>query len=150
MPRRVTRGEFIGPAAATAAIAGAAVRPPALSAQPSNLMNTLAERYAKLVLAVGQHDADYVDAFYGPPEWKAESEHHKRPVREIDAGAARLIDQIPAVAAAERHDELAVLRREYLRRQLEALRARLRMLEGTKLTFDEESRALYDAAAPIP
>ena len=30
-------------------------------------MNTIAERYVKLVLAVGQHDADYVDAFYGPP-----------------------------------------------------------------------------------
>ena len=29
-------------------------------------MNTIAERYVKLVLAVGQHDADYVDAFYGP------------------------------------------------------------------------------------
>ena len=32
-------------------------------------MNTLAEQYVRLVLAVGQHDADYVDAYYGPPEW---------------------------------------------------------------------------------
>src|SRR5258707_3826507 len=105
---------------------------PTSQRKDSFAMNRAAESYVKLVLAVGQHDADYVDAFYGPPEWKAESEHHKRPVREIDAGAARLIDQIPAVAASERHDELAVLRREYLRRQLEALRARLRMLEGAK------------------
>ena len=29
-------------------------------------MNALAERYVKLVLALGQHDADYVDAYYGP------------------------------------------------------------------------------------
>ena len=28
------------------------------------------------------------------------------------------------------------------------LRARVRMLQGTKLTFDEESQALYDAVAP--
>ena len=28
----------------------------------------VAERYVRLVLAVGQHDADYVDAYYGPPE----------------------------------------------------------------------------------
>ena len=34
-------------------------------------MNALAERYVKIVLALGQHDADYVDAYYGPPEWKA-------------------------------------------------------------------------------
>ena len=41
----------------------------AVAAQPipSTPMNTIAERYVKLVLAVGQHDADYVDAFYGPP-----------------------------------------------------------------------------------
>jgi hypothetical protein len=131
-----------------AAVSTAAIAPPREQARTLP-MNSIAEHYVKLVLAVGQHDADYVVAFYGPPEWKAEAEHHKRPIREIDADAARLIDQIPAVAAAERHDELAVLRREYLRRQLEALRARLRMLEGAKLTFDEESRALYDAAAPI-
>ena len=34
-------------------------------------MNALADRYVKLVLAVGQHDAAFVDAYYGPPEWKA-------------------------------------------------------------------------------
>ena len=35
-----------------------------------------------------------------------------------------------------------------MKRQLEALRARVRMLRGVKMTFDEESRALYDAVAP--
>ena len=33
-------------------------------------MDDLAEHYVKLVLAVGVHDADYVDAYYGPPEWR--------------------------------------------------------------------------------
>ena len=33
-------------------------------------MNSAAETYVKLVLAVGEHDSDYVDAFYGPPEWR--------------------------------------------------------------------------------
>ena len=37
-------------------------------------MDTIAEQYVKLVLAMGQHDADYVDAYYGPPEWKKEAE----------------------------------------------------------------------------
>jgi len=45
-------------------------------------------------------------------------------------------------------DDLVALRRDYLKRQLEALRARVRMLEGEKLSFDEESKALYDAVAP--
>jgi hypothetical protein len=111
-------------------------------------MNTIAERYVKLVLEVGQHDADYVDAFYGPPEWKAEADKHKVPLRQIDANAQRLIGEVPPLSTADRRDELVVLRREYLLRQLGSLRARVRMLEGAKLTFDEESQALYDAVAP--
>ena len=42
-------------------------------------MNTLAEQYVRLVLAVGQHDADYVDAYYGPPAWRTEAEAAKLP-----------------------------------------------------------------------
>jgi hypothetical protein len=109
-------------------------------------MNTIAEQYVKLVLAVGQHDADYVDAFYGPAEWKTDAARQRVPLAEIDATAARLGTAISDVG--EDGDELARLRREYLRRQLEALRARVRMLQGAKLTFDEESQALYDAVAP--
>jgi hypothetical protein len=41
-------------------------------------MNAVAERYVHLVLALGQHDPDYVDAFYGPTEWKAQAENEKR------------------------------------------------------------------------
>jgi len=122
----------------------------AVAAQPipSTPMNTIAERYVKLVLALGQHDADYVDAFYGPAEWKTEAERRKVPLREIDAAAERLIADIPAPTDADRRDELASLRRDYLKRQLEALRTRVKMLEGAKLTFDQESKALYDAVAP--
>jgi arylsulfatase A-like enzyme len=111
-------------------------------------MNTIAERYVKLVLALGQHDADYVDAFYGPPEWKIDAERQRQPLSAIAAAAEQLIVAIPELSDADRRDELVVLRRDYLKRQLEALRARVRMLDGVKLTFDEESQALYDAAAP--
>jgi len=122
----------------------------AVAAQPipSTPMNTIAERYVKLVLALGQHDADYVDAFYGPAGWKTEAERRKVPLRDIDAAAERLIADIPASTDADRRDELASLRRDYLKRQLEALRTRVKMLEGAKLTFDQESKALYDAVAP--
>jgi hypothetical protein len=111
-------------------------------------MNTIAERYVKLVLAVGQHDADYVDAYYGPAEWKTEAERNKMPLADIQAAATRLIADIPAVSDADRRDELIVLRHDYLKRQLDALVARVRTLQGAKLSFDEESQALYDAVAP--
>ena len=110
-------------------------------------MNTISERYVKLVLALGQHDADYVDAYYGPSEWKADVEKGKLPLEAIANEADRLIEEVrrfPAIGA----DERTALRQPYLARQLEALRARVRMLTGTTLTFDQESKALYDAVAP--
>ena len=58
----------------------------------------IAERYVKLVLALGEHDADYVDAYYGPPEWRKEVETSKRPVSEIDREAADVLKQVTARA----------------------------------------------------
>lgn len=112
-------------------------------------MNDIATSYVKLVLAVGQHDPDYVDAFYGPPEWKQEAEAKKRPMNEIRGEAESLLAALGEQPAATGKDaELLRLRHEYLTRQLQALAARVDLLAGKKMTFDEESKALYDAVAP--
>ena len=109
-------------------------------------MNGIAERYVKLVLALGQHDADYVDAYYGPPEWKKEAESGKVPLDDIAARAKTLLDDVAKTPGSKVENEQ--LRHTYLERQLSALAARVRMLKGERLSFDEESRALYDAVAP--
>ena len=44
-------------------------------------LSPVAERYVHLVLALGQHDPDYVDAFYGPAEWKTQAEKRSRLMR---------------------------------------------------------------------
>lgn len=112
-------------------------------------MVDIAEQYVRLILAVGQHDADYVDAYYGPPEWKAEvSARGKRTLDDLLAEARRLIAMVPQPALVGERDPLVPLRLEYVRRQLQAVEARLRMLRGETFTFGEESRALYDAVAP--
>ena len=110
----------------------------------------LAERYVRLVLAVGQHDADYVDAYYGPPEWRKEAEAQKVPLPDIETRAAALESDIGKASLPSSKDdaELWRLRKQYLVRQLQALRARVSMLQGRKLTFDQESLSLYDAVAP--
>jgi hypothetical protein len=122
-----------------------------LSAQvPPDPLRSVAEQYVKLVLAVGQHDGDYVDAFYGPAEWRSEAETAKQPLPAIDQAAAAVEKELAGVVvkppAADA--ELWGLRRQYLARQLAALRSRVAMLQGKRLTFDEESLALYDAVAP--
>ena len=118
-----------------------------LSAE-NDAMNALAERYVKLVLAVGQHDTDYVDAYYGPPEWRKEADAAKPPLATIDGEAVAVLASLAATTPAATAEELLRLRHRYLTRQLEALRARVSMLQGMKLSFDEESKALYDAVAP--
>jgi len=117
---------------------------------PADPFRVLAERYVKLVLAVGQHDPDYVDAYYGPPEWRKEAEGTKVPLPDLAKRAKDLLADATTIStpATGKDAELWALRRQYLERQLSALRARLDMLQGKRLTFDEESRALYDAVAP--
>src|SRR5439155_27275249 len=113
-------------------------------------MNAIAERYVRLVLALGQHDPDYVDAFYGPADWKTEAEQQKKSLDAIGTEAAKLsvtLTETP-IAPGSADSNLRLLRREYLHKQLAALAARVRMLKGEKLKFDDESRALYDAVAP--
>jgi hypothetical protein len=120
---------------------------PRTSAQgTSNDMDRVAESYVKLVLAVGQHDPDYVDAYYGPPAWK-EADARKRPLSELRTEAAGLIEELRAHPAPS-PDEMVRLRHQYLTRQLESMVARIDMLSGKRLSFDEESKALYDSVAP--
>ena len=113
-------------------------------------MNALAEGYAHLVLALGQHDPDYVDAFYGPAEWKTQAEKEKKSLDQIGREAGKLsatLTETP-IAPGTFESDLRRLRREYLHKQLSALAARVQMLKGQKLKFDDESRVLYDAVAP--
>jgi hypothetical protein len=115
----------------------------------TSTMNTLAERYVRLVLALGQHDADYVDAYYGPAEWRQDAEAAKLPLADIGSRARTLSDDIASAPAPASADEFTRLRHEYLARQVAALRTRVDMLAGRRLAFDEESKALYDAVAPV-
>ena len=107
----------------------------------------VAERYTRLVLALGQHDRDYVDAYYGPPAWQQEETAAKRPLTVIGAEADSLLRVLPGLAPRS-GDEVVRLRHRYLTRQLEALRARVAMLGGQRLSFQDEARALYDAEVP--
>ncbi len=117
------------------------------SLEEASDMDAIAESYVKLVLAVGRLDADYVDAYYGPQEWRDEIKAAARPTfADLTSDVRGLIERIGAVA--EPADEILALRRRYLATQLHAVEARLRMLAGETLSFDQESQQLYDAVAP--
>ncbi|MFN2387066.1 MAG: hypothetical protein ABR576_12435 [Thermoanaerobaculia bacterium] len=138
-------------AAAALALASAWSCAPAGTAPPDSSnslqrMDGAAEKYVKLVLAAGEHDADLVDAFYGPAEWRKEAKAAKRSLSDLRRDADALASELQGMPAQK--EEMHELRRRYMTRQLAAVTARLEMLSGTRLSFDEESRALYDAVAP--
>lgn len=109
-------------------------------------LNQIAEHYVKLVLAVGQHDSTYVDAYIGPPSWQTEAQQSPAiPLSDLSAQADALLQQADALPTPPR-DQLE--RQEFLRLQLHAVRAFIAQLSGNKLPFDAESKALYDAVSP--
>lgn len=97
-----------------------------------------------LVLALGQHDGDYVDAYYGQEEWRTAAEQAAMPLEEIRSAGEELLEELDALVATD--EEIG--RRRFLATQTGALVARTRMLLGETFSFDEESRLLYDAVAP--
>ncbi|MCM2314222.1 MAG: hypothetical protein NDJ92_03600 [Thermoanaerobaculia bacterium] len=109
-------------------------------------LDAAAKEYVRLVLALGEHDADYVDAWYGPAELRDAVRAEAKSVESIRREAGALLGRITALPRPDA--EIDRLRLDYLRTQTSALGARAAMLSGTTLTFDEESRALYDAIAP--
>jgi hypothetical protein len=130
---------------ALALVAGCMTPPRAPSAvQP---LSEISDSYVKLALALGKHDADYVDAYYGPPEWKAAADSSSVPLPAIRDRAAALRATLATIPDAGL-DDMSRLRREYLDKQLRAMGARVDFLEGKRLSFDEESRVMYDAVAP--
>ncbi len=110
-------------------------------------MNSIAQIYVKLVLAVGQHDADYVDAYHGPSGWMDEAQSARKSLKQIHIEAGEIAEALRAQKPGL-SNESEELRFHYLAGQLESLMARVEMLQGKRFSFDEESKALYDAVAP--
>ena len=74
------------------AFATAGVAQQRAAADRSDAMSKIAHDYVRLVLALGQHDKDYVDAYYGPADIKKASgrrEAHARRDRHVGRRARR-------------------------------------------------------------
>lgn len=112
--------------------------------------NTVAEDYVKIVLEVGLYDSYFVDAYYGPEEWKPEPlENEEAKIPESDfLNRIQLLNEMLLSISVEDLEENQKLRHIYLTKQLKAVKGRVEMLAGKIFTFDEETQALYDVVTP--
>lgn len=76
---------------------GAAAQQRGAPAPTTDPMATISREYVRLVLALGKHDADYVDAYYGPPELKREAEAANLSLDAIGTGAGALLERVKGV-----------------------------------------------------
>lgn len=112
-------------------------------------MDIIAESYVKLVLEIGLYESDYIDAYFGPQDWKPSEENREDPFpkERLILKVNELIEKINSVE--ERGLPIIKQQRKMvIFKQLIAARAKIEMLSGEKYTFDEESFFLYDAVAP--
>lgn len=110
-------------------------------------LDAVARRFVVLALAFGEHDANFVDAYYGPDSLKTAAESETLDVSTIRASAESLLVVIGEGAPIAK-DTLVRMRHANLRGQLTAMVARARFLEGDTLSFDAEAQALFGATPP--
>lgn len=111
-------------------------------------MNAVAEGYVKLVLEVGKYDPNFVDAYYGPKEWKPKEENlpfDSTAFTKLIVSADSLLNDLEQLSEYSA-TELETLRYRYLYKQLFAVKTKIIVLNGSILPFDLESRAFYDVS----
>jgi hypothetical protein len=100
-------------------------------------LNEIAEGYVRAALALDRHDPGFVDAYFGPPEWKEEAAGGDA-VSPVD-----LDDQVADLRTALAGHDATFPRVAFLAGQLGAIATRLRMLAGESLSFVDEVEGLY-------
>jgi hypothetical protein len=104
-----------------------------------NVDQECGERFVRLALAIDEHMPGYVDAYFGPEEWKAQAKQDgKVPLSALTDRTQQLAADISQV-----HD-LSPQRRDYLVRHITAMQMSLRLLGGEKVSLADEVEALYD------
>lgn len=111
-------------------------------------LDSLATQYVRLGLTIGQYDADFVDAYYGPDSLKPETAPDAAfPKDSLLAATSSLIQQLN-VFDSTANDTLAK-RAAWIKAQLKAFERRIRIFSGESASFDDESKDLYGVTAPV-
>ena len=110
-------------------------------------INSLAEKYVRLGLVIGQYDPDFVDAYYGPDSLKpAQAKSVVFPKDSLLNEVNNLIGQLGKIAPG---NDTVKIRANWIRKQLVAFGRRIKIFSGELKSFDEETKDLFDVQAPV-
>ncbi|MEP2102642.1 MAG: hypothetical protein ABJP02_03720 [Parasphingorhabdus sp.] len=104
-------------------------------------LDAIASDYVQLTLELGEQEAGYVDAYYGPADWAAAAKAKPRDMRELGNGIVDLMLRLDALPASD--DTLVEARKRFLSAQLEAALTRHAMMQDEVFPFAREAKGLF-------
>ncbi|RYD83822.1 MAG: hypothetical protein EOP61_40940, partial [Sphingomonadales bacterium] len=102
-------------------------------------IDEIARAYVALVLEIDAHESGYVDAYFGPAEWRAAARANPRERQQLKTDADTL-------AAALRHlpaSDADTSRARALLARVASARFRLDMIDGKRVKFADEAERLF-------
>jgi hypothetical protein len=114
----------------------------------SQRLDRISADYVKLTLEAGTHEAEYVDAYYGPADIKSAAEAAPHNLVYLAYFAGLLKSEIGELTPRSDISSLERRRALALRGMFVAAETRLQMLQGKKFSFADEAKGQF-ATAPI-
>ncbi len=109
-------------------------------------IDSLALDFVKLALQLGRYDKNYIDSYFGPENLRKQAEADSLPLNEIILAADSLghcFDELDTTG----FNDIRHMRARHLRKLIESLKARAEIVNGADYSFDDQSKALYDAVS---
>ncbi|HOY76302.1 MAG TPA: hypothetical protein PLN33_00765 [Hyphomonadaceae bacterium] len=107
---------------------------------PTMTIDEIARAYVSLVLEIDAHESGYVDAFYGPTEWRDAARANPRERQQLKTDADALATSLRQIRASD--PEMAN-RARVLLAQITSARFRLDMIDGKRVKFADEAERLF-------
>jgi len=128
------------------AVTGCAQQPPLISTvaekgPETSQIDLIARDYVQLTLELGEQEAGYVDAYYGPAEWAKTAKTKPRDMRELGNGIVDLMLRLDALPVSD--DALVEARKRFLSAQFEAALTRHAMIQDEVFPFAKEAKGLF-------
>lgn len=133
----------IAAAVSLSLLAACASQTPAPTVSDSKVTRQLeyvSDQYVALTLEAGAHEAEWVDAYYGPDEKRKLAEANPRSLAALRGAVAGLIG---VVRDAKPSDDDDKQRAKALEGALVAADTRLQMLQGRKFSFVDEAKGQF-------
>ena len=103
-------------------------------------LDDIAREYVSLVLEIDAHESGYVDAYFGPDEWREAARRSPRERSELKANADRLQGMLKRFSS---DDAATAQRAKVLLANVSSARFRLDMIDGKRVPFADEAEKLF-------